>query len=440
MSEKNGSEGSYKSLYEEKYEKESQALLERLFKTDHIFRLDGFLLKRYIDVLKKVFGYSQLDGLPENASYLMDKNGYCPEIAEFLNNPNYLFMPPATYYSIVVSPEQQDARLADAPFSFLEECLNSAYKKYDEIIKFLTKDEAAIIQYKFNLRNFDDISKIHRLRSVTMNIDTAGERVADISRLQSLASGLASDDNILSDAYIAEIMEIVKKTGRGVKNIFKKVYVNEISIALQSFYINYPKAIISLFDAANKNTLLFYNKGDYVPAGEPEAGLYPVEISSASVIENLQSLNFIDFHTNPAFILEKAELLEDLFLLEKGYDVNRLSKFELERARSEQSSGMPDIINALHELKGVFERPGVNKKKEIVRMPQEAKYLLAFAKTEFNVVNKLLCLFDAHNFVRRYYSDAGALERELLQMPLAKKYYILKYLSGELRRSDVIND
>ncbi|HOT76856.1 MAG TPA: hypothetical protein PK467_13795, partial [Candidatus Wallbacteria bacterium] len=262
----------------------------------------------------------------------------------------------------------------------------------------------------------------------------------DISRLQSLAAGLAVDDNILSDAYIAEIMETVKKTGRGVKNIFKKVYVNEISIALQSFYINYPRTIISLFDAANKNTLLFYNKGDYLPAGEPEAGLYPVEISAGSVMENLESLKFIDFHTNPAFILEKAELLEDLFLIEKGYDVSRLSKFELERARSEQSSSMPEIINILHELKGIFERPGVNKKKETAKMPLESKYLLAFARTEFNVVNKLLCLFDPHNFVRRYYSDSGALERELLQMPLAKKYYILKYLSGELRRSDVIND
>ncbi|HOT77329.1 MAG TPA: hypothetical protein PK467_16200, partial [Candidatus Wallbacteria bacterium] len=181
MSEKNGREGAYKSLYEEKYEKESEALMERLFKTDHVFRLDDFLLKRYIDVLKKVFGYSGLDALAENASYRMDKNGYCAEIADFLNNPNYLFMPPATYYSIIVSPEQQDARLEDATFSFLEECLNSAYKKYDEIIKFLTKDEAAVIQYKFNLRNFDDISKIHRLRSVNLNIDTAGERVADIS-------------------------------------------------------------------------------------------------------------------------------------------------------------------------------------------------------------------------------------------------------------------
>ncbi|HBC76586.1 MAG: hypothetical protein A2008_07865 [Candidatus Wallbacteria bacterium GWC2_49_35] len=439
MGDKNGG-GAYVDMYAEKYEKDSEDLLERLFKTDHIFKLDGFLLKRYVEVLRKVFGYDRLRELPQDRVYHIDKNGFSFEIADFLGNPNYLFMPPSTYFSVIVSPDQQDARLLDAPFSFLEECLAAVYKKYREIIKFITKDDAAVIQYKFNLRNFDDITRIHRLRSITMSIDTTDERVVDIARLQKSARGLAENDNLLSDAYIAEMMELVKKTGRGVKNILSKAYLDDITVALQSFYIQYPQTIISLFDAANKNTLLFYQHGEYTPPEDDTGGVYPVVIGAKNIIENLEALKFIDYHTNPAFIADKAELLEDIFLFEKGFDVNRLSKFEISRTKSGLASSMPEIINILHELKGVFEQPRVNAKKELAKLPVTAKFILAYAKSEFGIVNKLLCLFDRANFVRRYYSDIAGLERDITQMPPDKRYYVLKYLSREIRRSDVINE
>ena len=101
---------------------------------------------------------------------------------------------------------------------------------------------------------------------------------------------------------------------------------------------------------------------------------------------------------------------------------------------------MPEIINILHELKGVFEQPRVNAKKELAKLPVTAKFILAYAKSEFGIVNKLLCLFDRANFVRRYYSDIAGLERDITQMPPDKRYYVLKYLSREIRRSDVINE
>jgi hypothetical protein len=430
----------YKDIYDEKYDKESDILLKRLFKTDRIFTLDGFLLKRYIEVLIKIFGYRELEKFPAKTICHIDKNGFSLEIADYLNNANYLFMPPSAYYSIIISPEQQNARLLYEPFSFSDECANSVYKKYGEIIKFITKDDAAVIEYKFNLRNFDDISKIHRLRSVTMSVETAGGRVADIARLKKMIEELAVNDNILSDAYVSELMDFVQKTGRGVKNILNKAFVDDISAALQSFYIQYPHMVISLFDAANKNTLLFYNPQDYNPPEEIPAGLYPVAISPKNIIDNLESLKFIDYHTNPSFIIERAELFENLFLLEKGFDVNKLSKFEISRAKSDLHSAMPDIINNLHELKGLLEQPKINAKKEMARQDTAVKFALAFAKSEFNIVNKLLCLFDKYNYVRRYYSDIAALEREITQMPPAKKYYILNYLAREVKRSDVIND
>ena len=440
MSESSDGKTSYKDIYDEKYDNESGELLKRLFKTERIFTLDGFLLKRYIKVLIKIFGYGKLESFPAETICHIDKTGFSIEIADYLDNPNYLFMPPSAYYSIIISPEQQNARLLYEPFSFLDECANIAYKKYGEIIKFLTKDDAAIIEYKFNLRNFDDISKIHRLKNVRISIETTGGRIADIAKVQKMTADLALNDNILSDAYMIELMDSVQKTGRDVKNILNKVFVDEIPAALQSFYIQYPHTIISLFDSANKNTLLFYKSQDYNPTDENPTGLYPVAINAKNIIDNLESLKFIDYHINPSFILERAQLFEDLFLLEKGFDVNKLSKFEISRAKSDLHSSMPDIINNLHELKGLLEQPKANAKKEMVRQDTAAKFALAFAKSEFNIVNKLLCLFDKYNYLRRYYSDVAALEREITQMPPAKKYYILKYLAREVKRSDVIND
>ncbi len=440
MSANKDGETPYRDIYDEKYDKESDILLKKLFKTDRIFKLDGFLLKRYIQVLIKIFGYRTLEKFPVETACHIDKNGFSLEIAGYLDNANYLFMPPCAYYSIIISPEQQNARLLYEPFSFLDECAVSAYKKYGEIIKFLTKDDAAVIEYKFNSRNFDDISKIHRLKSVTMSVETVSGRVADIAKLQKMINELSIDDNILSDAYISEVIDYVQKTGRGVKNILNKVFVDEISAALQSFYIQYPHMVISLFDAANKNTLLFYKPQDYNPPADTPPGLYPVALSANNIIDNLESLKFIDYHSNPSFILERAELFENLFLLEKGFDVNKLSKFELARAKSDLHSAMPDIINNLHELKGLLEQPKINAKKETARQDTAVKFALAFAKSEFNIVNKLLCLFDNHNYLRRYYSDIAALEREITQMPPAKKYYVLNYLARQIKRSDVIND
>jgi|GEM_PF-3804973 len=430
---------SLNNIYDEKYEHDSQELTERLFRTDRLFLLDGFLLKRYIDAAKKVLGVAELDSLPQNRSYYIDRNGYSYEIAEFLNNPNYLFMPPSTYYSFVVSPEQESSKTLSAPFSFLDESLTLAYKKYREIIKFITKDDVAIISFKFNIRDLNDVSKIHRLKNTIMSIDTLNERVGDIAMLQKMCEELKQDDNILSDAYIEQMMALVKKTGPGVKNILSKVYVDRLPFTFQSFYIQYPQSIISLYDANNSNTLIFHSSVDFKLC-EDAPGYYSVLLTAENVIDNLEKLKFIDYHLNPGYVLEKAELLEDLFLLDNGYDVNRLSKFELERAKSKLSTETPEIINALHEIKNYLEQPKVNVKRALESYLPAVKFMLAYARSEFNIVNKLLCLYDWPGYIRRYYSDNSALEHEIGKMPSAKKYYVLKYLSNELRRSESQND
>ncbi len=433
-------EQSCEDIYNEKYERESEILFTRLFKTDCFFKLDGFLLKRYIDVLIKLTGYRQLENFNPAGGCRIDKNGYSLEVAEFLGRTDYLFMPPAAYYSIIISPEQENIRHAYLPFSFIEECSNHIYKKYREIIKYITKDEAAVIEYKFNVRDFNDISKIHRLKNVTLSIDTIDGRIAEITKLQKLAAGLGEDDNLLSDAYVSELIDCIQKNGKGIKNILNKLFTDNITIALHSFYLQLPHTLIVLFDSANKNTLLFYYPEASETAPDKTDGFYPISITSENIINNLESLKFIDYHTNPLFIQQQAETLEDLFLLENGYDLNRMSKFEISRTKSELHQAMPGIINSLYELKGLMEQPESKTKKYISRINITARYILAYAKTEFDIVNKLLCIFDKHNYLRRYYSDTARLEKEIASMTPAHKYYILKRLEREIKRSDITDD
>lgn len=430
----NETDKSLNSIYDEKYRHEAGEFFSRIFNPEKFFVMNEYLAKKYIETLVRVLGIKEAEKIPAAGNYRIDKSGYCPEIAEILNMPYYMYLAPSVYYCIIVSPEQKNSMLINNSFSFLEECLDYAYNKYDETVKFITKEDIALIQLKFNVNNLGDLSKIHRLKSVNMRIDTISGRLEDVEKLKKMHRDLALNDNLLDDSFINKMTELIKKTGN-IKNTMPRLFTDDSSMVLQSFYINFPSLVVALNDRANNATLLFHNAPE-MESVAAETGVYPVYLSKQSVIDNLQKLKFIDFHSNAAYIDQKIRDLEELFLLKKGYDINNMSKFEFERLRSEKSSEMPELINELHEYKSHIEWRGGkgSKNNSEFKLSPDAKMILAFAKEEFNVVNKLLCVFDKSNFLRRYYCERAELMFEIEKLPLYHKYYILKKLAGDLNR------
>jgi len=425
-----------KSLYEEKYERESLALAEKIFRTKDIFPIDGFLLKRYIRVIAGLLGEEKAGKIPADGRFTIDAMGYSPRIAEIVGSPDYLFLPPSTYYAIVVSPEQSRMNYSDPAFSFFPGCMGEVYKKFAETIKAVTKEDAAVVQFKFNVRNVVDLTKIHLLRHFSVKMDTVDGRVADMTSLKKKLDGLAADDNILKDEYVKDAMELIEKLG-DVKAVLPKIFAGDCAFVVDSFYMNYPNQAVVLVDSNNDRTLVFHTKKDF----EFDSGgerVYPVFIDEESVIENLEKMNFIDYHLNPAYIEDRIEDIENLFLIDAGYDVNRLSSFEIERVKSENEQKMPAIVGELHDIKQKLEATKKTVKTAILKNASlQAKYCLAFAKAEFNMVNKLLCFFDTTNFLRRYFSDQARLFRDLEPFLAEKKYYILKKLTQQIKRSEM---
>lgn len=430
-----GGEGTKKTLYEEKYENESAALAERIFRSKNLFPLDGFLTKRYIRVISGILGAEKASRIPEDGSYSIDAMGYSPQIAGLIGTPNYLFLPPSTYYAIVVSPEQARMNYAAPAFSFFPECMAEVFKKFSETIKAVTKDDAAVVQFKFNVRNVEDLSKIHRLRHFSVKVDSVDGRVSDMVELKKRLDGLSTDDNLLDDAYVNGAMELIGKLGN-VRQVLAKLFTGDCAFVVDSFFMNYPREAVVLVDSANDRTLVFNREPGLAFDSEGEK-VYSVNIAADEVMHNLEKLNFIDFHLNTAYIEDRIADIENLFLLDLGHDVNRLSSFEIERVKSENESKMPKLAVELHELKQKLEssrkpaRTGALK-----NLSLEAKYALAFARSEFNIVNRLLCFFDGTNFLRRYFSDPSGLFRQVDSFPLEKRYYVLKKLSQQIKRSE----
>ncbi len=405
----------------------------RLFDIDHYFRLDGFLLDRYIETLITVLGHKEAGSLPRCRPYYIDMCGYSKEIADFLGNRNYLYLKPSMYYALIVSPEQAGAGTSYMPFSFLKDALAAAYKRYDELLKVLTKDNVAVLQMKLNIRNLEDVNQVVSLKSLNMKIDTIEGRVSDITKIKKMIDLLGDNDNILSDSYVADMMTAAKKVGN-IKNAIGRLNTEDICQAINSFFVEYPVPAMMLFDAENEKSLFFHGMSDLELDSRAE-GVFGVLIDKTSVLENLEKLNFIDYHMNAAFIGEKIEEIENLELIERGHDINMMSNFELERVRSELTGSLPPVVEELAELKNKIEKQKKLLKSTVKGLSEGAKYMLAFAKAEFPIVNKLLCLFDRNNYLRRYYAENYDLLNELEKMPVIRKYYVLKKLSTQIKRS-----
>jgi len=422
-----------KDFHKEKYERESKVLMGRLFDIDHYFRLDGFLLDRYIETLITVLGHKEAESLPRGRPYYIDMCGYSKEIADFLGNRNYLYLKPSMYYALIVSPEQAGAGTSYMPFSFLKDALTSAYKRYDELLKVLTKDSVAVLQMKLNIRNLEDVNQIVSLKSLNMKIDTIEGRVSDITKMKKMIDLLGDNDNILSDSYVEDMMTAAKKVGN-IKNNIGRLNTEDIYQAINSFFVEYPVPAMMLFDAENEKSLFFHGMSDLELDSRSE-GVFGVLIDKTSVLENLEKLNFIDYHMNAAFIGEKIEEIENLELIERGHDINMMSNFELERVRSGLVGDLPPVVEELAELKNKIEKQKKLLKSTVKGLSEGTKYMLAFAKAEFPIVNKLLCLFDRNNYLRRYYAENYDLLNELEKMPVIRKYYVLKKLSTQIKRS-----
>jgi len=422
-----------KEFNNEKYARESKTFIGKLFDTDHYFRLDGFLLDRYIEALVTVLGHKAAESLPRSVPYYIDMCGYSKEIADFLGNRNYLYLKPSMYYALIVSPEQISAGLTYTPLSFIKDVLAASYKKYDELFKAVTKDNVVILQMKLNVRNLEDINQIVSLKSVNTKADTIEGRVSDITKIKKMIELLGENDNILSDSYVEDMMAAAKKVGN-IKNVVSRMNTEDTYQAINSFYVEYPVPALMLFDAENEKSLFFHGMADFELDSHIDS-VFAVLIGKTSVLENLEKLNFIDYHMNAAFIGEKIEEIENLELIDRGHDINRMSNFELERVRSELSGNLPPVVEELNTLKNKLEKQKKLLKSTVKDLSEDVKYMLAFAKAEFPIVNKLLCLFDRNNYLRRYYAENYELLNDIEKMPVIKKYYVLKKLSTQIKRS-----
>lgn len=149
----------------------------------------------------------------------IDLSGFSPEIADELDNLNYLNISGCNRQFILLTTEQKTAPLLNAKFSMSRSILRRFIDENEPQLFVLTARDAVLGELENSVFEIDTPARLFDIRRITITADTTEAHVAHAEDLEERIARFRSDpDAWWDDVLIAEMIALAKKTGDVTRN------------------------------------------------------------------------------------------------------------------------------------------------------------------------------------------------------------------------------
>ena len=167
------------------------------------------LVERYNKALKG-FGLKPV----KLKSFKIDMTGYSPEVADELDDPEYLDPNGVNRRFIILSPEQSELPVVHTQFSNTEELMLDFFEKNRREIFALTIKDVLYGEIEDNVHRVDNLEDLLRIEQVEFKLSTSAGLLDKAHELQVMIDRLLKDPDAWQDEeMLSEMVEIAKVTG-----------------------------------------------------------------------------------------------------------------------------------------------------------------------------------------------------------------------------------
>jgi len=262
---------------------------------------EPYLIERYNTALTALIGKYTL--LKE---FHIDISGFSLEIAEELQNQEYLNMGGVNQHIIILTPEQKNLPLVDSFFTssryFIESFINDNYK---DILN-LTTNDVIYGEIQDNVVKVQGINDIINIKKVTFEIESGKRILTKIEEFEKLENSIFNTEEAwYEDEIINKMIELAHEVGNIKKN---KVTFDNLEFPTINFYTSHLDGV---YKFQIKNKLYLISKDNNL---EPSDNYIIINYDATSILKFLQSNFKTKITLNSRIIQAKMEhlLIKDM--------------------------------------------------------------------------------------------------------------------------------
>lgn len=206
------------------------------------------LIARYNKALK---GF----GLPETrlAEFNIDMTGFSPEVAEELNDEDYLDPHRVNRRFIILTPEQENLPVVHTGFSNTAGLMHEFFTANARAISAITIKDALYGEIEDSVATVDHIEDLLSINEVNFRVHSAEDILGKASELRSLADKLVSQpDAWRDDDLLTRMVDLAKLTGDIRQNT---LVPDKLVFRHDAFWANHFGGVFVFHDGRNSTVI-----------------------------------------------------------------------------------------------------------------------------------------------------------------------------------------
>ena len=207
------------------------------------------LIERYNHALE-AFGIPKT----KRSTLRLDATGFSPEVAEDLNNEQYLDPRGVNRRFIIVTPEQAQVPVVNINFSATIDFMRAFYRHNAEAVKILTLKDVIYGEIENSTYKIDDIDDILAIKRVNFQLNTHGKLLEKSQKLTDLMERFRSEEDSWKDNDLLHtILELAKECG---DTRYNQIVPRQLRFAANSFWTKHFGGVYVFHDKDDKAVVI----------------------------------------------------------------------------------------------------------------------------------------------------------------------------------------
>ncbi len=207
------------------------------------------LIERYNHALE-AFGIPKT----ERTSLRLDATGFSPEVAQDLENEQYLDPRGVNRRFIIVTPEQAQVPVVNINFSATIDFMRAFYRHNAEAVKILTLKDVIYGEIENSTYKIDDIDDILAIKRVNFQLNTHGKLLEKSQRLTDLVERFRNEEESWKDSELLNsILELAKECG---DTRYNQIVPRQLRFSANSFWTRHFGGVYVFHDKDDRAVVI----------------------------------------------------------------------------------------------------------------------------------------------------------------------------------------
>ncbi|HEU0220667.1 MAG TPA: DUF6638 family protein [Paracoccaceae bacterium] len=370
------------------------------------------------------------------ADFHIDLSGFSPEVGDELGDLSYLSPEGANRMFILLSQEQARAPLINAGFSTTRPILRQFIEENAALLATLTAREAVIGELALPLWRLSRPADLLALRSLTIEADTVGGRVAEARELARMAEAFRREEELWhDDAHTEAMIALAARVGDIADQPLEARFTSHV---IGNFHTSLFGGLY-LFRDAPHPFLLHRDPG----IGEAIPGIERLSLGDSSGVGHALQMNGLIEPLHAARGLDAAALLRermDLVLVDRLASLPgapdglaRLSRADLRRLARRHGPDLPPEFETIAAALAALE----SGRAPPIPGPADPGFFYlhrAAPGPDRDLVNELLAEFTPLDIRQLFICNKPAFYAAYAAWPEAKKDFAVEFLARDYAR------